>query len=246
MTADDTDNGWDASAAAWVAHLGDTGDRGREHVLDAPMLAAARASGARIALDVGCGEGRFCRMLRAEGIEATGLDPTAALLDIARARDPQGAYLQGIAEALPFADAQFDLVVAYLSLIDIADYRTAIAQMARVLTPGGTLLVGNLNPFATAVPRDWPEGKGGWVWQEGRRRYYAFDDYMTERGYKTAWAGIRITNYHRPLSAYMAAFLGAGLRLRAYDEPPYTGPDPGDADKFARAPWFNLMVWERR
>lgn len=83
------DNGWDASAAAWIADMGESGDFSRAYVLDAPMLARVEASGARTALDVGCGEGRFCRMLRARGIAATGVEPAAALLAAARARDPE-------------------------------------------------------------------------------------------------------------------------------------------------------------
>ncbi|MBY6112951.1 class I SAM-dependent methyltransferase [Mameliella alba] len=243
--AQDQDGGWQASAQAWIDHLGGAGDQGRIDVLDAPMMAAAKDSGAVTALDVGCGEGRFCRMLRSIGITAVGLDPTPQLLSRARELDPDADYQSGRAEHLPFDDNSFDLVVSYLSLIDIPGHIRAIAEMARVLTPGGRLLVANLNPFVTAVPRNWPEGRGGWVHEAGARRYFAIDDYMAGRGYATSWAGIRITNYHRPLSDYMSAFLGAGLVLRAYEEPGYTGSDPDAADKFRRVPWFNMMIWDK-
>ncbi|MEL6522888.1 MAG: class I SAM-dependent methyltransferase [Pseudomonadota bacterium] len=238
-------SGWQQSAQAWIAHLGDAGDRGRQYILDAPMRAAARDSGAKNALDVGCGEGRFCRMLREDGITATGLDPTPALLEAARSRDPEGTYIEGRGEELPFPDQTFDLVVSYLSLIDIPDYQAAIAEMARVLTKGGTLLVGNLNSFVTAVPRNWPNDTGGWVTAGKTRLFHAMDDYMDERGTRVAWAGIEILNYHRPLSHYMAAFLGAGLSLVHYDEPPYTGPDEDVAAKMHRCPWFNMMIWRK-
>ena len=79
-------NGWDDSAEAWIADMGDKGDFSRRHILDAPMLARIRGRGFQTALDVGCGEGRFCRMLAGEGIATTGIDPTARLLDAARAR----------------------------------------------------------------------------------------------------------------------------------------------------------------
>lgn len=245
MTTPPSPTDWQASAAAWLAHIGAAGDVGRRDVLDAPMLQAARDSGAQCALDVGCGEGRFCRMLRDQGIAATGLDPTPGLLAAARDRDPQGDYIQGSAEALPFTAGAFDLVVSYLSLIDIPDYRLGIAEMARVLAPGGTLLVANLTPHCSAIPRDWPEGQGGWVIEDGERRHFAIDDYAVDRSYWTAWAGIRIVNHHRPLSSYMEAFLGAGLHLIRYAEPPYTGETPATADKFRRVPWFNLMIWRK-
>ena len=46
--------------------------------------------------------------------------------------------------------ASFDLVVSYLTLVDIADFRTAIGEMTRVLKPGGALLIANLTGFTSA------------------------------------------------------------------------------------------------
>ena len=61
------DNGWDASAAAWLATQGEHGDFGRRYVLDPIMLAHATAFPS-VALDIGCGDGRFSRMLAAAGV----------------------------------------------------------------------------------------------------------------------------------------------------------------------------------
>ena len=94
---------WDASARAWIASQGESGDFARNHSLDAPMLARAMAQPVTRVLDVGCGEGRFCRMLFRHGIAATGIDPTAALLAQARALHPEGDYRAGRAEALDFS-----------------------------------------------------------------------------------------------------------------------------------------------
>ena len=70
-------------------------------------------------------------------------------------------------------------------------------------------------------------------------------DMMLERGYPAAWADIRIQNYHRPLSAYMTALLGAGSTLRQFDEPPCTAPDPAVRARFHRMPWALFMVWDK-
>lgn len=83
-------DGWSESAA-WIAELGEAGDFGRSAVLDAPMLTRLRERGFRQALDIGCGEGRFCRRMQDLGVEIVGIDPTDALLRQARARDP-GAF----------------------------------------------------------------------------------------------------------------------------------------------------------
>jgi len=233
-------NGWDESAEAWITDMGDTGDFGRKYVLDRPMLERVTGRGFETALDVGCGEGRFCRMLRERGIAPVGIDPTAALLEVARQRDPAGDYRFGLAERLEFADAAFDLVVSYLTLIDIDDIDAAIPEMARVLKPGGTLLVANLTSFNTAgQPAGWQAGPDG-------LKRFAIDHYMTERAEWVQWRGIRIRNWHRPLSRYMTLFLQQGLELRSFLEPmPSADADPGARERHGRVPYFVLMEWQK-
>src|SRR4051812_26938403 len=233
------DNGWQASAKAWIADMGEQGDFGRRYVLDPIMLPRALARSPKRALDIGCGEGRFCRMLKRHSIDVIGVDPTPKLLEAARARDADGAYLEAIAERLPFDDNAFDLVVSYLSLIDIPDIEAAIPEMARVLAPGGALLIANLNSFNTACCDT------GWIKDSaGRSLYYPIDNYLEERSMWTAYRGIRIRNHHRPLSTYMRALLDAGLRLSYFDEPlPSANAMPKKAASYRRAPWFLVMEW---
>ena len=199
------DNGWDRSADAWLALLGQEGDFSRAHVLDAPMMARATATGAQSALDVGCGEGRFCRMLAGTVPDVTGLDPTQKLLDAARAAGG-ATYVNGTAEALPFPDARFDLVVSYLTLIDIADAGQGLREMVRVLRPGGHLLIANLNAWKTgslAKSESWQRDADG-------AATMTVDRYLEEHAHWGEWAGMRIQNWHRPLSFYMTALLDLG------------------------------------
>jgi len=235
-------DGWEESAAGWIADVGDRGDAARRFVLDAPMLARAGDRGFRSALDVGCGEGRFCRLLRPLGIQPVGLDPTGAMIAEARRRDPGGDYRIGGAEAIEAPDDSFDLVVSYLSLIDIPDIARAIPEMARVLRPGGALLIANLNSFTTAAsPPGWRRDA------EGRRTHYLVDNYMDERAEWVAWRAIRIRNWHRPLSTYMRLLLEAGLELRHFDEPLPSADAPAEAiDEARRVPNFVLMEWQKR
>lgn len=234
------DGGWKNSAKAWIADMGETGDFGRQYVLDAPMAARLRGLTKGAALDVGCGEGRFCRILRAEGFEPVGLDPTEELLAAARDRDPAGHYIEGRAEALDLPDASFELVVSCLSLIDIEDAQTAIAEMARVLKPGGTLLVANLTSFSTARAND--------GWQRdllGRPTHFAIDRYLEARSSLESWRGISIVNWHRPLSDYMRWFLATGLVLTHFDEPVATGGEQAKAARYNRVPWYVIMEWRK-
>jgi SAM-dependent methyltransferase len=233
-------DGWDESAAAWIADMGGSGDYGREFVLDAPMLERVRGRGFQTALDVGCGEARFCRMMKNCGLQAVGVDPTETLIREARRRDPRGDYRIGRAEALDFADGSFDLVVSYVTLIDIADVRSAITEMARVLRPGGTLLIANLTSFSTAGPLE------GWTPDGAGNQHFPIDRYLEERADWVSWRGIRIRNWHRPLSTYMSLLLGAGLELRHFAEPAPRGGDPAKADRYRRVPFFLIMEWQKR
>ena len=238
-------NGWEESATAWIDTLGAEGDPARRFVLDPAMFDRLDAlSSAGKALDVGCGEGRFCRLLSARGWETTGLDPSKSLIRQAQHLQPDGDFRVAGAERLQFEDAAFDLVVAYMSLLDIADVKSAINEMGRVLQPGGHLLIANLTSFSTAAnPDPWKplaDGTQGWV----------MDNYMDERSYWIGWGNLRVLNWHRPLSTYMSLLLGAGLQLRHFDEPM---PRGGSAEQLERSglassrrvPGFVVMDWQK-
>ena len=85
-------------------------------------------------LDVGCGDGDMMRALRAEGIEATGVEPDGAL--VSRARASGLDVREGRAEALPFPDAAFDAIVCSV-VVPYTDQRVAVREWYRVLRPGG-------------------------------------------------------------------------------------------------------------
>lgn len=233
------ENCWQVSAEAWIADMGEHGDFGRRYVLDPVMRPRALARAPKDVLDVGCGEGRFCRMLKQNGVNVTGIDPTPKLISAARARDVGGAYLEAPAEKLPFRDGSFDLVISYLTLIDIPDIQAAIHEMSRVLKPGGALLIANLSSFNTACV------DSGWVKDgTGQHIHYPVDNYLEERSTWIEYRGIRVVNHHRPLSAYMRTLLDAGLRLSYFDEPvPAPGAPEPKATLYRRVPWFLVMEW---
>ncbi|HEX7610716.1 MAG TPA: class I SAM-dependent methyltransferase [Solirubrobacteraceae bacterium] len=100
----------------------------------------------RDVLDIGCGEGGLVRRLVAEGARPVGLDPLRGALDRARAHadaGPRAHYVEGVAEALPFEDASFDVVIFFNSLhhVPVGSMDAALAEAARVLRPDGVLFV---------------------------------------------------------------------------------------------------------
>jgi SAM-dependent methyltransferase len=115
-------------------------------------VAARAGPGARV-LEVGCGPGRLAiRLAREHGLEVTGVDLDPGMIERARAnaaasRDgggPEPSFAVGDAASLPFADRSFDLVVSTLSLHHWADPAAGLAEIGRVLRPGGRALVWDL------------------------------------------------------------------------------------------------------
>jgi SAM-dependent methyltransferase len=230
--------GWTDSATAYIGFQ-DAQDPNRTMLLDPVMLRLCGDVRGKLTLDVGCGEGRFMRMLGECGADAVGIDPIATMVRTSLERG-SGALVRSMAEALPFAAASFDVVVSYITLVDIVGYREAIAEMARVLRPGGALIVANLG-FITA----------GYGWEkaaDGTRLHQKIDRYADEWSQVYEWRGIKIRNHHRPLANYMAAYLSSGLTLRAFEEPV---PDDESLrgvysfEDWFRVPLFNVMRWER-
>jgi SAM-dependent methyltransferase len=171
------------------------------------------------------------------GIKAVGIDPTRAFIEGAGQLDPAGLYYVEAAESLLFQDGTFDLVVSYISLVDIEDVGRAVAEMARVLALGGALLIANLASHNSA---------GCWLKdQNGQAMAYVVDRFLEERPIRQQWAGIDIVNWHRPLSTYMQTLLDNRLRLTFFDEPAPAPDQDVSKGRYARAPWFVVMEWRK-
>lgn len=236
-----TENGWDESAGAWIEFVR-KGDSNRVHVLDEPMLRRCGDVAGLHVVDIGCGEGRFCRMLAEGGAHVTGIDPTWALIAAARESHSDGEYVEARGECVPLGDGCADLVVSYLSLIDIPDFRAAIAEMVRIAKPGGRLVAANLNSFTTAAGKGWRKD------DQGRKLDFPVDRYCEERADRVQWAGISIDNWHRPFDAYMQAFLSHGLRLTHFEEPRPTAAaiqERPDLAEHLRVSNFHILEWRK-
>ncbi|WP_439379190.1 class I SAM-dependent methyltransferase [Amycolatopsis lexingtonensis] len=128
---------WDRKSATYDAEM-DFWDR--RLFGDSREWACGRAEGD--VLEVAVGTGLNLPRYPA-GVTLTGLDLSEGMLDVARAREPARAVTlrQGNAQALPFEDASFDTVVCTFGLCAIPDPAAAVAEMARVLRPGGRLIL---------------------------------------------------------------------------------------------------------
>lgn len=194
------------------------GDAAREGLLDDWVLDLVGDVDGRDVIDLGCGEGRFCRMLAARGARTLGIDLQPAFVAHARGKaSPSESYEVGDLRSLTGIDsASFDLAVSYISLVDVPDEAAAIREAFRVLVPGGRFVVCNLAPMATAAKAGDP-----WVRDaDGGKVHYVLDGYADEGPRDIPFpSGHRITNHHRMLSTTVNGFLGAGFELRGLHEP---------------------------
>ena len=104
----------------------------------------------KVALDVGCGEGRFSRLMAGAGARVTGIEPGPQQIRRALAQPNVAGetYLEGSAESLQMATGSVDLVMFFNSLhhVPVAERPAVYAELGRVLKPGGRLYVFEHNP----------------------------------------------------------------------------------------------------
>ena len=213
----------------------------RTGMLDSWMLGALGDIAGRRVIDIGCGEGRFCRLLASLGAEVTGVDLTEALVEKALERAYGGEiYLVGNAEDLAdIDDESFDIAVSYIVMVDLIDYRGSIDAAWRVLKPGGRFVVYNVHPIRMS--------QSGWIKQGDRKLFYPVDDYTLEGPREFNWWGKPFINMHRTLSSYITVFLDAGFVVEGLHEPTPSeeqlAENPRFDDEF-RAP--NFIIYELR
>jgi len=93
------------------------------------------------ALDAACGTGRYAEYLAGRGHRVLGVDSSPEMLARARARVPSGEFVLGDLHELPLPDSSVDLVVSALALAHVPTLAPVMAEFARVLRPGGNLVI---------------------------------------------------------------------------------------------------------
>lgn len=167
---------------------------------------AGEVTGRRI-LDAGCGAGPVSLALRERGAIVSGFDLSAKMVELARQRLGADTDLRvvDIARPLPYPDAAFDDVVAVLVLHYLEDWSGPLAELRRVLRPGGRLFVVVNHPIILKMERRETDYFATTKWSE---EY----DFNGQKAVLTYW--------HRPLHAMTDAFTAAGFRISVISEPP--------------------------
>lgn len=225
-----SDNGlWDEHAQWWID--GFTNGVDPEYEEQIIPLALEELSGRHTVLDVGCGDGQIARALAAQGSDVLGIDPTQLHIDIAKERAGGPTYLLGSATQLPVPDASQDAVVACLVFEHIDEVDAAIAEVARVLKPGGQFSFFLNHPLLQTPGSGWIDD----FILDPPEQYWRIGAYLVEtETIEEVEKDVFIRFIHRPLSRYVNALLANGLSLERMLEP---APPQGFLD---RAPEYAL------
>lgn len=140
------------------------------------------------AIDAGCGTGRQAKLLSELGVDVVGVDATQEMLDIAVEKLPDVDFRLGSMDALPCDDDSFDLAVASLAICHLDDPGPAIAELARCVRSGGSIVISEPHPMVSALG--------------GQAFYGGFDGGMNF-----------VRNNHHHLASWVNAFVAADLDM---------------------------------
>jgi len=230
--------GWEAEATNWARFARTPGHDHAHEGLNLPALLGLLPPPAGRALDLGCGEGRLSRVLRASGYAVTGVDASPTMVTLAASHRDRQPVVLADAAALPFRDGTFDLVVAYMSLHDIDAMPTAIAEAARVLRRAGRLCAAIPHPVNSA---------GDFGSRAADAPFVISGSYLDS--VPVTWTlardDVQVTfhSQHRPLEAYSRALEAAGLLIEAIREVSPAGPATADAAAADASRWRRIPLF---
>lgn len=168
------------------------------------VRAMVRALPVGRALDAGCGTGRHAGFLAGLGFDTIGVDATAAMLDAARESYPSVDFRQGRMEDLPVESGSVDLVVSALAVCHAPDLEAVFAELARVVRPGGAVIVSDPHPMTVQLG--------------GVAGFRARDGSGSTSGLMLPY----VPNLIHPLHTYVNAALAAGLEIVECQEPTFS------------------------
>lgn len=228
MSVEDLSAAWESNAAQWLAWTRAPGHDAAFWNMNAPAFRELLPAPGLGAVDVGCGEGRVGRMLADLGYRVRGLDSSPTLVDAARAAGGYEEVVCGDAGALPWPPDSYDLAVAFMCLMDMADHAAAVREIARVLVPGGRLCIALTHPL---------NGTAEFLGDYFHER--VFDERVEAGG-----LSMRFVGRERPIGDYTRALADAGFVIEELREPRPSAEAIARAPRLAAAaerPWTLLI-----
>lgn len=204
---------WEEHAEEWAAWAREPDHDSFWHFNGQAFLSLLPAAPQRV-LDLGCGEGRLSRELKRLGHSVVGIDAAPTMVRLAREQDPEGDYRVADAAELPFPDNSFEVVAAFMALMDVDDMSGAVSESARVLQSGGHLVMAVSHPINDAGRFESQAADARFLIEGsyfGKRRW---EDRVERDGFRMHFLG-----WAYPLATYAAALEQAGLLIEAIREP---------------------------
>jgi len=219
---------WDRNADVWTDQVRKGWDIFREYFNNPLFLRFVGDVSGRSMLDAGCGEGRNTRILAMLGARMIGVDVSGRMIEYARQREQEtGLGIRyehtSYSDLSCFADASFDRVVSFMALMDGPGYEGALAEIHRVLRPGGDLCFSILHPcFMT-------RGFGWILSDQGEKIKLTTSHYFDDQSWVEEWkftaardmediAPFAIPSFPRTLSYYVNGLIQAGFVLAKIEE----------------------------
>jgi SAM-dependent methyltransferase len=235
---DMSDELWETHAEWWIDGFTDGADpEYEEQILP---LAARELAGAATVLDVGCGDGQVSRLAAKLGAAVIGIDPT---WNCVRVADERGTTVaRAGAAALPFAEGSFDAVVACLVFEHIRDVDDAIAEVSRVLRPGGRFCFFLNHPLLQTPNSGWIDDQ----FLDPPEQYWRIGEYLVENEtIEEVEKDVFIPFIHRPLSRYVNTLAEHGLLLERMEEPAPPAGFLAKADEYMLASTIPRLLYLR-
>ncbi|HEX2739118.1 MAG TPA: class I SAM-dependent methyltransferase [Rubrobacter sp.] len=231
MDHDEVGRYWDENADVWTELVRAGYDHYRDGLNSPAFLDMLPDVNSLSGLDVGCGEGHNTRLLAQRGARITAIDISRTFIRYAREAEeghPLGIrYQTASAVDLPFDEASFDFATAFMSLMDIPETGRVLAEVFRVLKPGGFFQFSITHPcFDTPHRKNLRDESG---------RTYAIevgDYYRRQRGEVEEWIfsaappevreglrPFRMPRFTRTLSDWLNLLVETGFMLERFGEP---------------------------
>ena len=222
---------WDENAEAWTELVRAGYDHYRDGLNTPAFFGMLPDVEGLSGLEVGCGEGHNTRLLAERGTSMTGIDISETF--VRHAKEAEGAHHPGIdyrlasAVDLPFEAASFDFVTAFMSLMDIPETERVLAEVFRVLRPGGFFQFSITHPCFDTPHRRNLRDESGYTYaievgdyfrsREGEVQEWLFSAAPPE--VREGLQPFRIPIFMRTLGSWLNRLVEAGLVLERFGEP---------------------------
>ena len=226
---------WEAAARDWVEWARRPGHDSYWRFHKEPFFALLPPPG-RLTIDIGCGEGRVARDLKALGHNVVAVDVSPTMVEFAKAADPSMKVVVADAARLPFDDGAADLAIAFMSLQDVDDMPGAIQEAGRVLERGGTFCLSVVHPINSAGRFESLDADARFVIDNSYLEAHRYQDLIERDGLRMTFS-----SRHWPLEAYFRALQRSGFLVEALTEP--TENDESIGERPARARWQRLPLF---